>query len=163
MLTKRSDGLIFAALEAAAKLKDFPADLEILVVPLLEHSDELIRRAAVMACRSGLDWRLFFENEPSVLVRQACIARVMDQEGREAVPFALQQLANPDWRIRAAAADGLLSLGESGIRAAFTLLPEACESVRIGIARMVIHWEDEELLDEFVYRCSQPVSTQSTS
>ena len=71
----------------------------------------------------GLKWRLFFENEPSVLVRQACIARIMDQEGREAVPFALQQLANPDWRIRAAAVEGLLSLGEWGIRAASTLLP----------------------------------------
>ncbi len=116
-----------------------------------------------MACRSGLNWRLFFENEPSVLVKQACIARVMDQEGREAIPFALQQLANPDWRIRAAAVEGLLSLGESGVRAAFTLLPEAGESVRIGIARMVIHSADEELLDEFIRRCSQPVGTQSAT
>ena len=55
VLTKRSDGLILAALEAAAKLKDFPADLEILMIPLLEHSDELIRRAAVMACRSAFE------------------------------------------------------------------------------------------------------------
>lgn len=110
VLTKRSDGLILVALEAAAKLKDFPDDLESLIVPLSEHNDELVRRAAVTACRSGLNWRLFFENEPSVLVRQACIARVIDQERREAVPFALQQLANPDWRIRAAAVDGLLSL-----------------------------------------------------
>ena len=116
-----------------------------------------------MACRSAFDWRLFFESEPSVLVRQACIARVIDQEGREAVPFALQQLANPDWRIRAAAAEGLLSLGEWGIRAALTLLPEADESVRIGIARMVVHWADEELLDEFIRCCPQPVSTQSAT
>ncbi len=163
VLTKRSDGLILAALEAAAKLNDVPADLEMLMTPLLEHSDELIRRAAVMACRSGLNWRLFFENEPSVLVRQTCIARVMDQEGQEAVPFALQQLANPDWRIRAAAVDGLLSFGKSGVRAALTLLPEAGESVRIGIARMVIHWADEELLDEFVRRCSHPASAQSAN
>jgi len=75
----------------------------------------------------------------------------------------LQQLASPDWRIRAAAVEALLSIGEWGVRAAFTLLPEAGESVRIGIARMVIHWADEELLDEFIYRCSQPVSTQSTT
>src|SRR5262249_43894739 len=77
-LAKRSDGLLLAALEAAAKLKDSPADLEILIIPLLEHSDELIRRAAVMAYRSALNWRLFFENDPSVLVRQAYIAKVMD-------------------------------------------------------------------------------------
>ena len=87
----------------------------------------------------------------------------MDQEGRDAVPFALQQLANPDWRIRAAAVEGLLSLGEWGIRAAFTLLPNASESVRIGIARMVVHWADEELLSEFVRSCSQPVSSQSAN
>ena len=87
--------MILPALEAAAKLMDYPADLANLILPLLEHGDELLRRAAVMACRSAFDWRLFFESEPSVLVRQACIARVMDQEGREAVPFALQQLANP--------------------------------------------------------------------
>lgn len=163
VLTKRPDGLILRALEAAAKLKHFPADLESLIVPFLEHSDELVRRAAVMACRSGLNWRPFFENEPSALVRQACIARVVDQEGREAVPFALQQLANPDWRIRAAAVEGLLSLGEWGVRAAFTLLPDADEPVRIGIARMVAHLADEELLDEFVHSCSQPVSTQSAN
>jgi HEAT repeat protein len=144
-------------------LKDFPADLEILIIPLLEHSDELIRRAAVMACRSALNWRLFFEKEPSVLVRQACIAKVMAQEGGEAIPFALQQLANPDWHIRAATVEGLLSLGKSGVRAAFTLLPEASESVRIGIARMVIHWADEDLLNEFIQCCSQPVSTQSAN
>jgi hypothetical protein len=163
VLVKRSGGLILAALEAAANLKDFPAGLEILIIPLLEHSDELIRRAAVMACRSALNWRLFFEKEPSVLVRQAWIAKVMDQEGREAVSFALQQLANSDWRIRAAAAEGLLSLGKSGVRAAFTLLPEASESVRIGIARMVIHSADEDLLNEFIQCCSQPVSTQSAN
>jgi HEAT repeat protein len=155
-LTKRSDGLILAALEAAAKLKNFPADLETLIIPLLNHIDELVRHAAVIACRSALNWRLFFENEPSVLVRQACIAKVMRQEGHEAVSFALQRLADRDWRIRAAAAEGLLSLGKSGVRAAFTLLPEASESVRIGIARMVIHLADEDLLDEFVRYCSQP-------
>lgn len=163
VLTKGSDGLILRALEAAAKLKDFPADLDILIIPLLEHRDELVRRAAVMACRSALNWRLLFENEPSVLVRQAWIARAMDQEGREAVPFALQQLANPDWRIRAAAVEGLLSLGEWGVRAALTLLPEASESVRIGIARMVAHWADEELLNEFIHSCLQPVSAQSAN
>jgi hypothetical protein len=163
VLTQRSDGLILRALEAAAKLKDFPADLEVVILPLLEHGDELVRRAALMACRSASNWRLFFENEPSVLVRQACIAKVVDQEGQEAVPFALQQLANPDWRIRAAAVDGLLSLGEWGVRAALTLLPEASESVRIGVARMMIHWADEDLVNEFVRRCSQPVSTQSAN
>ena len=163
VLTKRSEGSILRALEAAAKLKDFPADLELLILPLLEHSDELVRRAALMACRSASNWRLFFEKEPSVLVRQVCIAKVVEQEGREAVPFALQQLAHPDWRIRAAAVEGLLSLGEWGVRAALTLLPEASESVRIGVARMVVHWADEELLNQFIHSCSQPVSTQSVN
>jgi len=59
VLTKRSDELILVALEAAARLKDLTADLESLIVPITEHSDELVRRAAVMACRSGLDWRMF--------------------------------------------------------------------------------------------------------
>jgi len=163
VLTKRSDALILAALEAAAKLKEFPADLEGLIIPMLEHGDELVRRAAVMACRSALNWRPFFENEPSLLVRQAWIARLINQEGRAAVPFALQQLADPDWRIRAAAVEGLLSLGECGVRAALTLLPEANESVRIGIARIVVDWADEELVDEFIQACPQPVSTQSAN
>ena len=154
VLTNRWEGLILPALEAAAKLKEFPADLGVLTTHLFEHSDELIRRAAVMACRSAYDWQLFFENEPSVLVRQASIARLMDQEGRDAIPFALQQLSNPDWRIRAAAAEGLLSLGESGVRAALTLLAEADESARIGIARIVADWADEELVHEFIQRCS---------
>ena len=159
VLTKKSNGLILPALEAAASLKRSPADLDGVIIPLLDHNEELVRRAAVMACRSALNWRLFFENEPSALVRQACIAKIMVQEGWEAVSFALQQLASPDWRIRAAAADGLLSFGKPGVRAAFTLLPEASEPVRIGIARMVIHLADEELLDEFVRHCSLAGST----
>lgn len=162
VLTKRADGLILSALEAAASLKRSLADLDGLIIPLLDHNEELVRRAAVMACRSALNWRLFFENEPSALVRRACMAKVMVQGGGEAVSFALQQLASPDWRIRAAAAEGLLSLGKSGVRAAFTLLPEASEPVRIGIARMVIHLADKDLLDEFVRCCSLTGSAVST-
>jgi HEAT repeat protein len=158
VLANSSDALMLAALEAGAKVKNLSAGLEALVTPLLKHSDELVRRAAVMACRSAGDWRQFFENEPSVLVRQACIARVVDRDGREAAPFALQLLANPDWLIRAAAVEGLLSLGEWGIRAALKLLPEADESVRIAIARMVVHCADEELLDEFIQCCPHPGS-----
>jgi hypothetical protein len=154
VLIKRSDGLIPAALEAATNVKHFPADLESLIIPFLDHRDELIRRAAVMACRSPHNWRLLFEKESSALVRQACIGKVMRQEGTDAYSFALQQLANPDWRIRAAATESLLSLGKPGVRAALTLLPNASESVRIGIARMVIHLSDEDLLDEFVQCCS---------
>jgi hypothetical protein len=160
VLTKRADGLVLAALEAAANVKDFPVALEGAIVPLLEHRDELIRRGAVLASRSGRDWPRLFENEPSTLVKQACIAKIMEQEGQEGMPFALQQLASPDWRIRAAAAEGLLSLGPSGVRAALTLLPEAGESVRIGIARMVAHAADEELLNEFMQSCPPPVTTQ---
>jgi HEAT repeat protein len=72
----------------------------------------------------------------------------------------MQQLANPDWRIRAAAAEALLSLGEFGVRAAFELMPQASEPVRIGIARMVIHCADEDLLNEFI-QCWHRTGRQS--
>ena len=161
VLIKRSDSLILMALEAVATLKNFPADLELLIIPFIDHGNELIRRAAVMVCRSALNWQLIFEKDLSVLVRQACIARIMDQKGSEAVPFALQQLSHPDWRIRAACAEALLSLGKPGIQAALTLLPKAGESVRVSIARMVIHSADEHLLDEFIHFCAQPISIES--
>ena len=163
VLTKRADGLLLAALEAAANVKDFPVALEGALAPLLEHRDELIRRAAISASRSGRDWGRLFENEPSTLVKQACIAKIMEQEGQEGIPFALQQLASPDWRIRAAAAEGLLSLGPAGVRAALTLLPEAGESVRIGIARMVAHSADEDLLNEFMQSCPPSVDNPSAN
>jgi len=155
VLTTRPDGLILTALEAAASLEDLPDDLAVLIAALVHDKDELVRRAAIMLCRSVLDWRQLFANEQSVLVRQACIARMIDQEGQRAVPFALQQLISSDWRIRAAAAEGLFSIGESAIRAAFTLLPEAGEPVRASIARMVIQSADESLLEEFLQYCSQ--------
>jgi HEAT repeat protein len=153
VLAKETDAIALAALEAAANLKNFPADLEILIAPFLEDSDPLVRRAAIRSCRSASDWRLFFEKEPSALVRQTCISKVIDQEGMNAVPFVLQQLANPDWRIRAAAAEGLLLLGNPGVRAAITILPEASASARISIGRMVIYSADEGLLDEFIRSC----------
>lgn len=163
VLSKSSDSLILPALEAAAKLKHFPADLEVLVIPFLQHSSELIRRAAVITCRTAFDWRRFFEKEPSILVKQACMAKVIDQEGREAAPFALQQLANPDWRIRSAATEGLLSLERSVVREALTLLPDASEPVRIAIGRMVIYLADEDLLDEFLRSCPPSASVLGTN
>lgn len=158
VLGTRSEALLLPALEAAAKLKDIPDDLEVLITQLLDHDDELIRRAAVMACRSTSDWRQLFEKDPSVLVRQACLLKIVSQEGDSAVSFVLQQLANPDWRIRAAAVEAVLLLGKSGVRAAFALLPEAGKPARIGIARMVMHFEDQDLLDEFVQHCSPPAT-----
>ena len=158
VLSTRAESLLLSALETAAKLKDFPNDLETLIVPLLDHEDELIRRAAMMACRSTSDWRQLFEKDPSVLVRQGCLRKIVNQEGDDAVSFALQQLANPDWRIRAAAVEAVLLLGKSGVRAAFALLPGAGEAARIGIARMVMHFEDQDLLDEFVQHCSPPAT-----
>ena len=163
VLVARSDALILPALEAVPRLKHSPAHLDELIIPFLDDDEELVRRAAILAIRSALNWQLIFENDRSVLVRQTCISKVMDQGGSEAVSFAMQQLANPDWRIRAAAAEALLSLGEFGVRAAFELMPQASEPVRIGIARMVIHCADEDLLNEFIQCCSQPVSTQSAN
>ncbi len=163
VLGGNSDGLILAALDAAARSKALPADLENLLIPFLEHRDELVRRAAVIACRSAFDWRLFFEKEQSALVKQACIAKLIQQEGMHAAPFVLQQLANPDWRIRSSAAEALLSLGQPGIRAALTLLPQASEPVRIAIGRMVIHSADEDLLDEFMQACPPPVTTHAAN
>jgi len=159
VLSQRLEGLVLAALEAAANLKHFPDDLNVLITSFFDHDDEMIRRAAIIARPSAESLRLVFEKDPSVVVRQACMAKIIQRKGREAVSFALKQLASPDWRIRAAAADGLISLGRPGVRAAFTLLPDAGESVRIGVARMVIHSADEDLINEFIQCCSRPVST----
>ena len=149
-LTGNATAVILSALGAAAKLQDSAAYPGAFITPLLDHHDELVRRAAVISCRSAVDWRMYFENEPSTLVREACIAKVMGQEGGAAIPFALGQLNNPDWGIRAAAVEGLVALGKSGVEAAFTLLPEAGEAVRASIGRMVIQLEDEELIDRFI-------------
>ena len=161
VLTNKQDALVLQALETAAELKKWPSDFDSLIAVFAKHSDELVRRAAALACRSGLNWRVLFEEESSVLVQIVCVARVVEQEGRDAIPFALQQLTCTDWRLRAAAVEGLLSLGEWGVRAALMLLPGAEEPVRIGIGRLVADWADGELLDEFIYRCSLPISSHS--
>jgi len=161
VLAEKSDGLILVALEAVPKLKTFPADFEDLLIPFLQHGNDLIRRAAVIACRSVFNWQQFFEQDRSVLVKQACIAKIIQQEGTDAISFTLQQLANSDWRIRSAATEALLSLGQPGVRAALTLLPEASKPVRIAIGRMVVHSADENALDEFLRSCPHSVTNRS--
>ena len=152
VLTMRSEGLILAALEAAANLKKVPADLGVWIVPFLHHTDEVVRRAALWCC-SDLDFGAFFETESSILVKQACLAKLTKTRGLAAIPALLEHLRSADWQIRAAAADALLFLGPAAVHAAIELVPVAGEPVRTAVARIVASCADEDLLETYLGAC----------
>ena len=144
--------LAVAALIAASKLPDPPADLSAFAIAFLRDENELVRRAAVLCCLD-LNFGAFFERESSVLVKQACLSKLAQTRGLEAVPELLVHLRGADWRIRAAAADALLFLGPAAVRAAIELVPIAGEPVRTAIARMVASCADEDLLEAYLSAC----------
>ena len=154
LISPGSDELSLAALQAAATLEQMPEDINALTVPFLSHSDERLRLAAVAVTCSPLNWVAFLENESSVLVRESGIKKHAASCGLSALPDLLRYMGDPDWRIRAAAADAILSLGTPAVRSAMELLPLGDEALRAAIARMVIQLEDEELLTNYLHRCN---------
>jgi hypothetical protein len=154
-LTANSHRVALAALKTLAGIDHVPAELNPLITPFLSHSDEAIRRAAVLSC-FDVDWRLLFSHEASATVQQACIQKLAECEGLNAVPDLLQHLSSPDWRIRAAAAHALTSLGATGVRAALGLVPQGDGPVRTAIARMLVEFGDEELIDQFLACAATP-------
>jgi hypothetical protein len=144
--------LAATALTAASKLPETPGDLSGFAVPFLSDGNELVRRAAVLCC-CDLDFGAFFETESSILVKQACLAKLAKTRGVAAIPELLRHLRSADWRIRAAAADALLFLGPAAVRAAIELVPVAGEPVRTAVARMVASCADEDLLAAYLTAC----------
>ena len=152
-LSAGSRELAGAALAAASKLPKTPADLSVFAVPFLSDGSELVRRAAVLCC-CDLDFGAFFETESSVLVKQACLAKLAKTRGPAAIPELLGYLRNADWRIRAAAAEALVFLGSAAVRASIELVPLAGEPVRAAVARMVASCADEDLLEAYLRACA---------
>ena len=147
--------LAAAALIAASKLPETPGDLSGFAVPFLSDGNELVRRAAVLCC-CDLDFGAFFETESSILVKQACLAKLAKTRGVTSIPELLRHLRSTDWRIRAAAADALLFLGPAAVCAAIELVPVAGEPVRTAVARMVASCTDEDLLESYLRVCGVP-------
>lgn len=143
-----SDRLSLAALQAATLLGPVADDLDDLIRPYLSHPNETMRCAAAKGVSSGVDWRAVFQNESSLRVKGICLRRMPETDGLRAIPDLLHHLQNADWRIRAAAADGLATLGAPGAREAIALLPEADDTVRAAIARVLLQFGDEDMLDE---------------
>jgi HEAT repeat protein len=144
--------LAAAALTAASKLSETVAGLSDLAIPFLSDGNELVRRAAILCC-CDLDFGAFFETESSVVVKQACLAKLAETRGARATPELLRHLRDADWRIRAAAADALLFLGPAAVRTAIELVPLVGESVRTAVARMVASCNDEDLLEAYLKAC----------
>jgi len=144
--------LAAAALTAASKLPEMPADLSGFAVPFLSDESELVRRAAVLCC-CDLDFGAFFETESSIVVKQACLAKLAKTTGLAAIPELLGHLRSSDWRIRAAAADALLFLGPAAVRAAIELVPVDGEPVRTAVARMVASCAEEDLVEVYLRAC----------
>lgn len=137
-ITAEDEALTLQALELLPALGPAAAWFGPLLERFTEHAEPRLLAAAIRAGRRGLDWRRLIAASVHRRVRLAAIGCLAEAEGHAALPDLVPLLADPDWRIRAAASRAVGSLGEAGAEAARPLLDDPREGVREAVAQVLV-------------------------
>jgi HEAT repeat protein len=122
------------------------ASLRELAAKFLNDPAADVRAAAAHASPPGVDWRAFLEQETEWQVRAAAVTQLAKEEGENALPTLIQLLRSNDWRLRAAAADGIAGMGPRGGERMKPLVHDADENVRIAAVRVLLNLAEDEWL-----------------
>jgi HEAT repeat protein len=104
----------------------------------LDHSDPGVRRAAIEAGATGVDWRAAIAAETDPVLRGRCAQRLGRDEGTQAIPVLVDLLGDPDWRVRAAASQALVEIGAPAQDAVKPLVHDPDRALRTAAVQVLL-------------------------
>jgi hypothetical protein len=151
-LESDSEPMMLAALSCIAAMGEAGSMFHPMLIQFKDHKSSAVRLAAIQAGLTGLDWREALSKEEDVSVRLAILRRLIHEHGTGAAPELLNLLEDHDWKIRAAATEGLIRCGgETVIEQAKSLIDHPLEPVRLAAIQVLIglglqDWLEEKIL-----------------
>ena len=137
-LAAGSDRLALIALESLAARGDGRAADSASLQRFVAHPVPALRRAAIVAGGTGVDWRQCLASDPDPGVRQACVPRLAAAEGLHALPALLDLLREPDWRMRSVVTTALVGLGETVVVPLRPRVHDPEHGVRIAAVQVLL-------------------------
>ncbi|KMY67434.1 hypothetical protein AAU61_11405 [Desulfocarbo indianensis] len=116
------------------------------VEPWARHDDPRLKRAAIRAGAKGVDLIALAKAEPYEGLRLAAVERLGREGEASSVEVLAELLAAESWRVRSAAAQALIGLGEKGLGAARRVMEQGPPSAKAAAAQVLIGQGQEEWL-----------------
>jgi|GEM_PF-1198340 len=146
---------VAAALRTVATFEEGTRLFVALVSPHAQRDDAEIRRLAIQAGATGLDWRKELEISPDPAYTCAVLLRLAEAEGVEAAGALAGLLSHTDWTVRATATEALKGFGAPAVpflRA--TLQAAATPEARVAATAALADLGDVEWLEEHLFEPS---------
>ncbi len=121
------------------------------VVPFARASDPAVRLDALRAGATVQTWRVVARQDLDPRARVAAVRWMAREDGAQAAEALARCLAeDADWRVRAAAADALVALGEAALPVVEPLLHHDRTAVRAAAYRVLLALGREDWLEAAV-------------
>ena len=143
--------LVDAALEAVATHPWPNASFQNELAALWNSTDPKRRLAVLRAGLKDLDWLSVTKTDPDIRVRAAAVKCLARDEGEAAADTLGRLLEDEDWRLRAAAADSLKTLGDAGTAVAQERLHHARNDVRLAAVQVMLASGCHEFLERELF------------
>jgi HEAT repeat protein len=118
----------------------------------LRHHDPWVRRAAILNTAAPFAWTTLLAlatADVDAVVRAAATRRLASDFSSRSLPRLLDALADADWQERAAAVEGLASLGPGDVSAAVRpLVDDARLPVRVAAVNVLLRLDEDAWLAE---------------
>ena len=147
-LASETVSVLLAALRAVAHLGPLGAPLVADLRPFLMHPEPAVRLTDIHAGARDPDWRGMLQAEEDLDLRLACMSRLVESAGIEAISDLLRLLRDPEWEMRSAAGDALASLGDPAAAATRPLLGDPEIGVRSAAAATLLALGKDAWLSE---------------
>ena len=145
--------LLVTALGCIPSLK---LDAEALISSLYDHSDPLIRSAAITAGNTNSNWVDRFVAEESENVRLAILDQISRLHNVDYIGFLVHCLKDHNWRVRARATDALVVLAPASLEPLRKALNDANEHVKVAAAKGLYRLGKEDWISADLHVCLHP-------
>lgn len=121
------------------------------LVPFARSNHADVRLDAMRAGVAMQNWGVLAQQDPDPRVRAVALHWLAREEGARAVDALAQCLAHDDdWRVRAAAADALVAIGEAAVPVVEPLVGDDRPAIRAAAFRVLLMLGREDWLEEHV-------------